>query len=313
MQNDYKTWFAYFPCMNARAWIQAFRLKFLPQGVMPVFIGAALAYYAENVFDSWLFVLTFFGMMLVQFGLTMLDDWHDFVRGTDTTRTDEKNPYSGGSGVLTDGTIKPNEMITVVALFYVIAASIGIYLTYLRGIEVLYIMLLGLFVSVFYSLPPFQFAYRGAGEFMMLLGYGPIITLGTYYVQAQTLVLEAFLAGLVPGMLMWTMIIVNEIPDFEEDSVSGKRNLVVRLGRATGVKLFGIGFISVYLFIVLSALLKVFPIGSLLSLLSVGFAWKAYEYLKTDFMDRIKVARANREMVKVYSITTVLFTIGFLI
>ncbi len=296
-----------------RAWIQAFRLKFLPQGVMPVFIGAALAYHAENVFDPWLFVLTFFGMMLVQFGLTMLDDWHDYVKGTDTTRTEEKNPYSGGSGVLTDGTIKPKEMITVVMLFYVIATFIGIYLTRLRGIEVLYIVLAGLFISVFYSLPPFQFAYRGLGEFMILLGYGPTISLGAYYVQTQTLALEAFLAGLLPGMLMWTMIIVNEMPDFEEDMASGKRNLVVRLGRKGGVKLFGLGLVSTYLFIVISAALGVFPAGVLLSLLSLGFAWRAHMYLKEDFMDRLKVARANKEMVMVYSATTVLFTMGFLI
>ncbi len=299
--------------MKARAWIQAFRLKFLPQGVMPVLIGTAAAYSAKGVFHMDLFLLSFFGMMLVQFGLTMLDDWHDYMRGTDTTATDVKNPYSGGSGVLVDGSITPREMITVVALFYLIAAGIGLYLTAVRGVEIFYITLAGFFISIFYSLKPFQFAYRGAGEFMMLLGYGPIITLGAYFVQAQDLSLQAALAGFLPGMLMWTMIIVNEIPDYEGDKVAGKRNLVVRFGREAGVRLFAGGLAAVYLFIGAAAALGVFPAGTVLALLSMPFAGRAMGHLKEHYMDRLEVAAANREMVKVYSAATLLFTIGFLI
>jgi 1,4-dihydroxy-2-naphthoate octaprenyltransferase len=299
--------------MKARAWIQAFRFKFLPQGVMPVFIGSAVAYRETGLFFPGLFLMAFFGMMLVQFGLTMLDDWHDYLRGTDTTKSLEKNPYSGGSGVLADGTITPREMISVVALFYLIATAIGLYLTYLRGLMVLYTMLAGFFISIFYSLRPFQFAYRGLGEFMMLLGYGPTITLGAYFIQAQGITLQAFLAGLVPGMLMWAMIIINEVPDYEEDKKGGKKNLVVRFGVEDGVKLFAFGLIVIYFYIMVLAVLGIFPAGVLLSLLSVLFAARAMKHLKVHYMDKLEVAAANREMVKVYSATTLLFTIGFLI
>lgn len=299
--------------MKLRAWIQAFRLKFLPQGVMPVLIGTALAYRTRGVFLMGPFVMAFIGMMLVQFGLTMLDDWHDYLRGTDRTGTDEKNPYSGGSGVLADGRITPGEMIRVVILFYAVAAVIGLYLAYLRGIEVLYIMLAGFFISIFYSLPPFQFAYRGLGEFMMLLGYGPTITLGAYFVQAQELTWQAALAGLLPGMLMWAMIIVNEIPDYEEDRASGKRNLVVRLGRERGVSLYGGGLAFIYLYLGVLILLGIFPEGTALALLSMFYAARSVRHLKGHYMDRIEVADANRDMVIVYSLTTLLFTIGFLI
>jgi 1,4-dihydroxy-2-naphthoate octaprenyltransferase len=299
--------------MKVRAWIQAFRLKFLPQGVMPVFIGTAVAYQSTGIFFNDLFLLAFFGMMLVQFGLTMLDDWHDYIRGTDRTKTNEKNPYSGGSGVLADGTIAPMEMLTVVALFYIAAALIGLYLTYLRGVVILYVMLAGFFISLFYSLRPFQFAYRGLGEFMMLLGYGPTITLGAYFVQAQDITLQALLAGIVPGMLMWAMIIVNEIPDYEEDKESGKKNLVVRLGKEAGVKLFAGGLILIYIFILVMVVLEFFPNGVLLSLLSIFFSLTAVKYLSEHYMDKLEVAVANKEMVKVYSVTTLLFTLGFLI
>jgi len=299
--------------MKLRAWIQAFRLKFLPQGVLPVLLGTAIAYRAKDVFHPGLFLLTFLGMMLVQFALTMLDDWHDYMRGTDRTPTGEKNPYTGGSGVLVDGSISPGEMIGAVILFYTIAFLIGLYLTYLRGLMVLYLMLAGFFISIFYSLKPFQFAYRGLGELMMLLGYGPVITLGAYFVQARELSLLAFLAGLLPGMLMWAMIIVNEIPDYEEDKRTGKRNLVVRFGKEAGVRLYAMGLAVIYLFIAILAFLGVFPSATLIALLSMLYAGRSVKHLKEHYEDKLEVAIANREMVKTYSTTVLLFTIGFLI
>jgi 1,4-dihydroxy-2-naphthoate octaprenyltransferase len=280
---------------------------------MPVLIGAAVAYRAQPVFIADLFLLSFIGMTLVQFALTMLDDWHDYVRGTDTSGTGEKNPYTGGSGVLVDGTIKPREMITAVALFYIIATVIGLYLTYLRGIMVLYIILTGLFISIFYSLKPFQFAYRGLGEFMMLLGYGPTITLGSYYVQAQELSPQALFAGLIPGILMWTMMIVNEIPDYTEDRASGKKNLVVRFGKKGGVKMFATGLLTIYLYTIILILIGYFPSGTTLTLLSTPFAINAFRHLKKHYNNKIEVAAANRDMVKVYSTTTLLLTLGFLL
>jgi 1,4-dihydroxy-2-naphthoate octaprenyltransferase len=299
--------------MKTRAWIQAFRLKFLPQGVMPVFIGTALAYNAHKLFFFNLFVLVFFGMMFVQFGLTMLDDWHDYMGETDTTGTFEKNPYTGGSGVLVDGTITPKEMIRVVALFYIIALTIGLFVTYLRGAMVLYILLAGFFISIFYSLKPFQFAYRGIGEFMMLLGYGPTITLGAYFVQTQSLSFQAFYAGLLPGMLMWVMIIVNEIPDYEEDRANEKKNLVVRFGREKGVLFFILGLFFVYAFIILLVALAVFPIGVLISLLSIPIAIRSVTHLRKHYTSKIEVSAANNLMVIVYSSTTILFTLGLLL
>ncbi|MEE8358016.1 MAG: prenyltransferase, partial [Candidatus Hydrothermarchaeales archaeon] len=289
--------------MQLSEWIRAFRLKFLPQGVMPVLLGTAIAWSVDNRFNLGYFLLAFFGMMLVQFGLTMLDDWHDFMRGTDTAGTEEKNPYTGGSGVLVDGTITPNEMIAVVALFYVIAIIIGVYFTLVLGPTVMYIVLAGFFVSIFYSLKPFQFAYRGVGEFMMLLGYGPTITLGAYFVQAQRLTWQVFLAGLIPGMLMWVMIVINEIPDFDEDRRSDKKNLVVRFGVEAGKSLYVGGLAVIYSFIVLCVVFGVFPATVLMALLSLPFAVRSVRYMRNYYLDKLKMALANKEMVKVYSST----------
>ncbi len=299
--------------MKLRAWVDAVRLKFLPQGVLPVLLGSAVAWHAKGVFNPFNFSLAFIGMALVQFALTMLNDALDFLYGTDASGSGKKNPYSGGSGVLVDGVITPREMLTTVLLFYVIALGIGIYLTLTVGSTLIYIILAGLFISVFYSAKPFRFAYRGIGELAMLIGYGPVITLGAYFVQTGEVALEPAIAGLVPGMLMWAMIVVNEIPDYEEDKRARKMNLVVRVGRERGKDVFILSLAVTYLFIAASVAAGFFPAQALLAFLSIPFAYASASYLRRYYRDKIKVAAANEAMVKVYSSTMILLTVGFLI
>jgi len=299
--------------LRLKAWLDAVRLKFLPQGVLPVLLGSAVAWQETGVLNVRYFLLAFTGMALVQFALTMLNDALDYLYGTDASRTDVKNPYSGGSGVLVDGVIKPREMLSIIALFYLTALGIGIYLSFAVGVTLLYLIIIGFFISIFYSAPPLRFAYTGLGELAMLIGYGPVITLGAYYIQTQVLGFQALLAGLVPGMLMWAMIVVNEVPDYEEDKRARKMNLVVRIGREKGRDAFALSLGAIYLFIAFSILLGVFPLAALLALLSMPLAWRAASHLRRYYLDKGRVALANREMVKVYSSTVLLLTIGFLI
>jgi len=296
-----------------KIWVSAFRLKFLPQGVLPVVIATALAWQRHGVFYLNYFILTFAGMALVQFGLTMLNDMLDYVYGTDQTKTGEKNPYSGGSGVLADGLVSPREMLAVISLFYVTAFAIGVYLAMARGIEVIVIALAGFFISIFYSAKPFRFAYRGVGELAMLLGYGPVITLGAYFVQTQTIEKEAFLIGLFPGMLMFAMILINEIPDYEEDAKAGKKNITSRLGKEKAVAIFAVSLAAAYLFVLACALLNIFPRSSLLSFLSLPIALSAVLNAKKYYKDKLKIAIGNQRMVLCYSAANLLLALGIIL
>jgi 1,4-dihydroxy-2-naphthoate octaprenyltransferase len=68
-----------------------------------------------------------------------------------------------------------------------------LYLGFVRGWTPLWLVVVGLFLTVFYSTPPFRLSYvgHGPGELAVGVGFGPVIVLGTYYVQVQRLSLEA--------------------------------------------------------------------------------------------------------------------------
>ena len=158
--------------------------------------------------------------------------------------TDGKNPYTGGSGLLSSGPIQPQKMRDVFVTFYIIAIGIGVFLGAMRGTFILLLLAIGFFCAYFYTAPPIRFGYRGLGEMAQLLCFGPGIGIGAYYVQVQRISWEAFWGTLPFGIMLFSMITINEIPDYFEDRKGGKLNLVVRFGREAGVWLFILSLFS---------------------------------------------------------------------
>jgi 1,4-dihydroxy-2-naphthoate octaprenyltransferase len=274
-------------------------------------LGSLVAWLQTGRFDWFFFVLAAIGSAFVQIGLTMLNDTLDYIYGTDRSATEEKNPFSGGSGVLADGLLRANEMLSAILFFYAAAAVIGAYLTFRVGLGVFWMALLGLFLSVYYSVKPLRLAYRGVGELAMLIGYGPTITQGAYYVQTGHFSLVAGLVSLVPGLLMWSMILVNEIPDYAEDLRAHKLNLTVRLGPRRVRWLYIASLSGTYAFIVVGTITGMFPVWSLLALLSLPVAVHSFRVAHNHYLTPRKMISANRAMVITYSSTMLLFCIGF--
>ena len=91
------------------------------------------------------------------------------------------------------------------------------------------------------------------GEFLIFMAFGPLVTLGAYYVNTGDMCLEAFAVGVPQGFLITGVIWINQFPDYEADKSAGKKNLVVLLGRAISRYLYCLimilSFISVILLV----------------------------------------------------------------
>ena len=293
-------------------WLQAARLKFLAQGIMPIFLAGAIAY-SEGIFKPAYFLITLVAAAAVQVGLTMFNDTIDFVNGTDRCKIGAKNPFSGGSGVLTSGIIQPKQALIVIFSLYFFALLCAIYLAVEVGIISLWIAILGAAVSIFYTARPLRFAYRGIGELMMFIGYGLVLTAWAYFVHSTQLNGEILLIGAIPGLLMWAMILINEIPDYQEDRAANKKNIVYRLGPRNTKNLFIASLVVLYFYILVLLVAGVLPLACALAFLGLPLAVVASRVAHRYYLDPLKVATANRFMVYIYSLTTALIAIGFLI
>jgi 1,4-dihydroxy-2-naphthoate octaprenyltransferase len=293
-------------------WIQAVRIHFVPTSIFPALLGSIIAWSRFREFNSWYFILVIVGVTVHHIGLNLIDDVFDYLHSVDRFHDKEKNPYTGGSGVLTGGLLTVHKVLSVSILCYLTGIVIAIYLTLMVGWPILLFVAIGLFSSVFYTTPPIRYGYRGFGELSLFINFGPVICLGAFFVQTRTVAWEPFILSLIPGFLMWSMIVINEIPDYEEDRQSGKRTLVVRLGRNRGVALYVAGLVCAYATMLLSAGFGITSFSVLWGLLTLPVAYGSFRILKNHYLDKIKMVPANLSMIKIHAMTMSFLIIGYL-
>jgi 1,4-dihydroxy-2-naphthoate octaprenyltransferase len=296
-----------------KIWWRAFRFHYASASFMPGILGGMIAWTKDEQFHSGYFLLVMLGLVLNHLALNMTDDYYDFRHLVDVFDAEGKNPYAGGSGTLSAGLIQPEKMRQVFMAFYIIAIAIGFFLGMMRGPFILLLLAFGFFCAFFYTAPPIKFGYRGLGEIGQLLCFGPGIGLGAYYVQAQSLSWEAFWGTLPFGIMLFSMITINEIPDYFEDREGGKLNLVARFGREAGVRLFTTSLLSAYGAILVGIILKKIPVLGLISFLTLPIAYKTISILRTYYREPVKMAPANLGMICAHNFTAILLMIAYLV
>ncbi|RZN34674.1 MAG: prenyltransferase [Methanophagales archaeon ANME-1-THS] len=292
--------------IRLKIWSQAFRYHFVPPSIFPATIGGLVSWAVNQTFSVWYFFLVLLGVTINHIALNMTDDYFDFAHAVDQLKPGEKNPYTGGSGTLTSGLIMPEAMFKAFTLLYCIVAIIGVYLGIRRGPLILVLGSFGILCSIFYTAPPIKFSHRGLGELGLLINFGPVIGLGSYVVQAQQVSIAALWATLPCGIMLFSMIIINEIPDLAEDKRAGKLTLIARYGTQAGVKLYLVSWAATYLVILVGALIGVLPPLTLIALLSLPLAYRSVKVLVTHYNDPQRMAPANLDMLRAHGLTSLL-------
>ena len=259
----------------------ATRVPFLTATIVPILLGAVIA--RNDGFSAWwLFALALLGGSAIHLGLNVANDVSDATSGSDYANV---NPtmFSGGSRMIQYGILSLKTMRMVALACYAVGIAIGLYLTATRGVELLWIGLAGVFLSLAYTAPPFRLVHRGLGEIAVALGFGPIMVLGTYFVIAQKLTFEAFYASLPVAIFIMLVLYVNQVPDRPADEKTGKRTIVVRLGKDAIVKGYAASVIVAYLLIVAGAIAGIMPIWTLLALGTIPLALNVYKALTSHY------------------------------
>ena len=173
--------------------------------------------------------------------------------------------------------------------------------------------ILGFLIAVFYVGPPLRLAYRGLGELGIFLAYGPLIILGSYYVQALGIGGTPILASLIPGALILSLAILNEIPDYYQDLLVGKRNVVVRLGKKKGAVLYASALVWGYVVLALGAFSGSWPRLSLLILLTLPLAFKSIRLVGRYYDEPKNLLPAVNITAILYLAINALFALSFVI
>jgi 1,4-dihydroxy-2-naphthoate polyprenyltransferase len=269
---------------------------FLYAGLLPYLLGAAWASAMAGVIDLPVFWSGLGGVILSVIGVEAFNEYFDARMGTDRVFNPQDVPPVARA-VFWIGTIA-----------FAAALAVGIYLAIHGGWPILAFALLGGAAAIFYEAPPIRWSYRGLGELVIALSYGPWMVLGSLYLHTGAVSWAAFAASFVPALFIMALAVVNAIPDFHQDRLVGKRNLVVRLGREKSVWLYLALATTGLVIVVVGAAVGIFPRACLAALLAAPLVVASGRCALRTFSTPRQFLPAMRFMVMAYLVATGLFT-----
>lgn len=271
---------------------------------VPMFVGTALAYGVTGRFNVYWFLISLIGLYFIEIGKTAANDLVDYKSGVDlAVAPQNRTPFSGGRNrAIADGHLRFDEAVLIAAVTLMVGGAFGIYISLYREPLIFWIGTAGLFCALAYSLPPFKLAYRGLGELVVGIAFGPLIVSGAFAVQTHFLVTEVLLVSLPIGFLVANILFINQYPDYEADLQHSKRNWVVRLGKIKGLRVYVLLFALSYLSIIILSFYTRNPLW-LLSLLSVPLVVHAVRVASSSYDDIPNFITANVNTLKTYQFT----------
>ncbi len=291
-------------------WARLARIPFLTGTIIPVTLGAVIAWTAIKAFNPAYFALALVAAMCLHLGTNIINDYFDFRSGCDAINTEGLSPISGGSRVLLENLISPRRAYFAAICLFAVASLIGIVLFVAVGWGVLLLGAIGVVSGYFYVT---QLAPRGVGELMVGLDFGPLMVLGSYYVQNRNLLLGPLVASVPVGFLITAILWINEIPDYTADKAVGKKTIVVRVGRKRGADLYGVIVMAAYAWTVVMVGLKLMPLASLIVLITLPLAMKAITTARKYSEKSQSLITANLSTIRVHLLFGVLLVIGYVL
>jgi 1,4-dihydroxy-2-naphthoate octaprenyltransferase len=288
------------------SWFRVIRVKFLLASVIAVCLGLAINWWQNQTIDIVYGILTFVGVMALHASVDLLNDYWDFKRHIDTKT--QRTKFSGGTGVLPEGLLKPNDVYKAGMVFLIIGSAVGGYFIFEKGITIAIILAFAIISIYFYST---RIVDSGLGEIFVAIK-GAMIVLGTFFVQTSHITIEPILGGIVVGVLSSLVLFVNSFPDFDADKAGGRKTLVIILGKKKASSAVWIFPIIAYGVIISGTATHVLPIISLSTLLTIPLLMKSGLKLKQNFDDVDKIVPTMGSFVSYSRITGLILVLSFL-
>ncbi|MFQ5946722.1 MAG: prenyltransferase [Anaerolineae bacterium] len=220
-----------------RATIAMGRPLFLLGPALPYLLGVVFAWREEGTVDYGLVIVGWLGVAAAQLMTHYVNEYFDAEADRAvTTRT----PFSGGSGVLAQDLL-PRWVALATGLAWLgiaVGVAMLLHLGLGAGRGVYALFALGILVGWFYSSPPVALASRGLGEVATALVVAILVPVTGHFLQSGG-ISEVLIAACLPfALLVFAMMLMVHMPDYEADRRWGKRTVVVRLGQARAAALY---------------------------------------------------------------------------
>ena len=217
--------------MFFRSWILACRPKTLLLALSSTLVGSAVAVMDDGFRWSVFWLVTVTALLLQILG-NLANDYGDFVNGKDNVER------IGPRRMVQTGEISAKQMLIGIIIVAILCFLCGATLVFTsvgnRFWEIMIFGILGvcaIAAAVKYTTGKNPYGYRGLGDIFVFIFFGLVGVGGTYFLHTLTFRFDVLLPATTVGLLSIGVLNMNNMRDFETDSNSGKRTLVVIFGQ----------------------------------------------------------------------------------
>ena len=292
--------------MALKTWLLETRPQFLVLSVVLAFLGTSIAWY-DGSFNIWHALLAGFGLVLAHTSVNTLNDYFDYKSGIDLAT--RRTPFSGGSGILAAGLLKPRQVLWLGLGSLLLTVPIGVYFILIKGWLLLPLLLVAAICVLLYTPLVLRTPYP---EWAAGLGLGVLPVLGIYYAQTGAYTWPALFASIPSGILVHNLLFLNEFPDVAADQAAGRKTTPIVAGKAKASVVYAVATIAVYVWVIAGVILRVVPAWASIALLTIPLAIKAIQGARRfDEPDKFMPAMASNVLIVL--LTQLLLGIGYIL
>jgi len=284
------------------------RPQFLILSPILSFLGMSMALYNGN-FNAFYFILSIIGLVLLHTSVNTLNDYSDYITGIDLKAN--RTPFSGGSGILPSGQLKPKAVLWLGLGSFILAIPIGLYFLIIRGMILLPVFILGAIFVLIYTSHLTRLGF-GMAELAAGLGLGTLPVLGTFMIMNGSFSWPALYASVPSGFLVCNLLFLNEFPDSEADKSGGRKTLPIVFGHKKAARIYSAIVLLTYIWVIIGAIAGIMPIWTLSALLTLPFGLKALKGSLT-FKSMEELVPAQGANVMMVLLTQLLMGIGYIL
>lgn len=293
-------------------WILATRPQFFTVTILPIILGISIAWYHYHHINLTYFLLALLAGILLHASINVLNDYFDHLNQTDEVNTTPLTPFAGGSRMIQQDLLSPQQTYSYGIILLIFAIVIGCYLIIKTGFTLFWIGLIGILSGYFYSAPPLFLNGKGLGELLVGLNFGILMVLGAYYTQTQQINMIVLCISLPISLLVTAILYINEFPDYLADQQVGKNTLVVRLGRKRACSVYNGLILINFIMIGIGVLCQYIPWLAISSFVLLPIGLTAIHTLRQHYAEPTALLPAIKKTILLHTLISLILIISFI-
>ncbi|MBN3869500.1 2-carboxy-1,4-naphthoquinone phytyltransferase [Nostoc sp. JL33] len=289
---------------NSKLWMAAIKPPMYSVAIMPIWVGTAVAFAETKIFNGVVFSTFVAAAILILAWENISNDVFDSETGIDQNKHHSLVNLTGNKPLI----FGVGNLCLGLGLLGILAIAFS-----QQDLTVIAIILLCCGLGYMYQGPPFRLGYQGLGEILCFFAFGPLAVEAAYYSQTQSWSITSLAASVIVGIATTLILFCSHFHQVKDDIAAGKRSPIVRLGTAKGAQLLVWFTASIYPLTLLFVLWGISPAWTLLSWVSLPFAFKLCRHVQENHNQPDKVSNCKFIAVAVHFWACLLFGLGFML